>query len=370
MGYETAFKRWAGVGPYYAMFPMEFVDRVIETYSQPGDWVLDPFAGRASSVFSAAARGRSSVGIEINPVGWIYGKTKLSVAPSEAVKTRLDEILRFAQNLPPETGQDLPEFFRHCYTSTTLRFLLSAREHLNWKESETDRTLMALILIDLHGGRERSFSNQMRQSRAMSPEYSINWWKEKKLTPPEIDVKTFVEKKIKWRYAKGRPELSGSDVLLGDSSTLVQVVKENYEGLRNKGINLLFTSPPYIGISDYHRDQWLRLWMLGNEPVVARNSEQYRGSFSSAEEYRALLTTVFSHAAELMSSKGCVYVRTDARSITYGVTLDVLHSCFPQWKEQTVKQPYTKKTQTALYGDKSDKPGEIDIILFGPQFER
>lgn len=370
MSYTTAYSRWAGVGPYYAMFPTQFVDQVIEKYSKPGDWVLDPFTGRASSIFSGAVRGRPSIGIEINPVGWIYGKTKISVAPYESVKRRLAKLLQIAQALPVEAGQDLPDFFRYCYSKKTLRFLIAARDNLNWKESEIDRTLMALILVDLHGGRHRSFSNQMRQSRAMSPEYSINWWRERKLEPPEIDIKAFMEKKLGWRYAKGLPKVAYSNIYLGDSSTIIPTIKENTKGLKQKKFELLFTSPPYIGISDYHRDQWLRLWMLGNEPIVTRSQEKYRGAFESVVEYRFLLMSVFSQASELMSQKGCVYVRTDARILTYNTTLEILHSCFPQWKEQLIKQPYTKKTQTALYGDKSDKPGEIDIILFGPQFDQ
>lgn len=367
MNYETAYRRWSGVGPYYAMFPTGFVDEVIDTYTKPGDWVLDPFAGRASSVFSGASHGRSAIGIEINPVGWLYGKTKISAAQEESVKLRLAEISRIAERLPSEVGDDLPEFFSYCFSKPVLRFLIAARSNLNWRQSQVDRTLMALILVDLHGGRERSLSNQMRQSRAMSPDYSIKWWKEHNSTPPTIDPQTFLEKKLKWRYAKGIPETVESDVLLGDSSTLMTTIRDYSTDLRQKGINLLFTSPPYIGISDYHRDQWLRLWVLNHEPTAARSQEKYHGTFSSASEYKDLLFKVFSQASELMNQSGYIYVRTDARPLTLGITQDVLHSCFPKWKEVIVQQPYKKETQTALYGDKSEKPGEIDIILSGPR---
>ena len=67
--YGTAEARWAGVGPYYAMFPTTFADEVVREYTQIGDAVLDPFAGRGTAIYSAAIQQRHAVGVEINPVG-------------------------------------------------------------------------------------------------------------------------------------------------------------------------------------------------------------------------------------------------------------------------------------------------------------
>src|SRR5260221_11893116 len=92
MNYQTAYRRWVGIGPYYAMFPTSFVEDTIKKYTQPGEWIFDPFAGRASSVFIGASLNRPAVGIEINPVGWVYGKTKTSPAPKKLVLDRLEQI--------------------------------------------------------------------------------------------------------------------------------------------------------------------------------------------------------------------------------------------------------------------------------------
>jgi hypothetical protein len=50
---------------------------------------------------------------------------------------------------------------------------------------------------------------------------------------------------------------------------------------------------------------------------------------------------------------------------TFNTTLDILKKYFPKHKVQIVDKPLKKdtKTQTKLYGDKSMKPGEVDIIL-------
>lgn len=361
--YGTPYSRWAGIGPYYAMFPLDFVEGVIQRYTRPGQSILDPFAGRASSVFAAVAVGRPAVGIEINPVGWLYGQAKLHPGDKTTVLTRLDEIAASAHCLPKSAGEELPEFFRHCFGPEPLQFLLAAREHLNWRQDYIDQTLMALILVDLHGVRERSFSNQMRQSRAMEPNYSIKWWQANNLHPPLIDPVAFMRRKVEWRYAKGAPEFNGAHLWLGDSRRQMARVATLVKEKRLPRFSLLLTSPPYIRISDYHRDQWLRLWMLGGEPTYARQTDPHKRDFSSASTFQALLQSVFSQAAPLMRRDGCVYVRTDARETTFEITQQVLRDCFPGWSLRVTRRPYHQHTQTALYGDNTPKPGEKDIVL-------
>src|SRR5205823_10966903 len=85
---STAVDRWAGIGPYYAMFPVPFAFDVIDRYTPHGGRVLDPFAGRGSSVYAAAATGREALGIEINRVGWVYSQAKLAPASHEQVLAR------------------------------------------------------------------------------------------------------------------------------------------------------------------------------------------------------------------------------------------------------------------------------------------
>ena len=47
--------------------PTELVQRIIGVSSNPGDIVLDPFAGSGTSLVVAKAMGRQAIGIELNP---------------------------------------------------------------------------------------------------------------------------------------------------------------------------------------------------------------------------------------------------------------------------------------------------------------
>lgn len=360
--YDSAASRWAGVGPYYAMFPTAFADSVIEKYTQPGDTVLDPFSGRGTSVFSAAVNGRCGIGIELNPVGWVYARAKLRPAPMKAVEERLSDLNRLAPKFQ-KGASELPEFFHNCFSSKVQRFLLSARDELDWRRRAVDWTTMAAILINLHGKRADSLSNQMRQTKSMSPEYAIRWWHKRKLIPPDVEPAEFISKKLKWRYAKGRPAVMRSQVYLGDSVHLLSDLQDSIRSLDAAPPRLLFTSPPYYGITNYHYDQWLRLWLLGGSPNPSRLEGRHRGRFLNQEHYRELLEQVFSKSARLLDPGCIVYVRTDRRKLTYKITKEVLKEVFPEKQLIRRVQPFRNPTQTRLFGDYSLKKGEVDLIL-------
>lgn len=357
---QSSVGRWSGIGPYYAMFPVPFAFHAIEKYTQPGDFVLDPFAGRASSIYAAAALGRTGCGIEINRVGWLYGKVKLNPAAKDDVENRIDSVARYARRIVTEEVANLPEFFSHCYAPDTLRFLLAARRILQWKKNSVDATLMAIILVHLHGKAGSAFSNQMRQGKAMSPQYSIRWWQAKGFRPPEMDPSEFLKRKLVWRYAKGTPIMTQSAVIFGDSSRVLSQMRGNNPAPQ---YDFLFTSPPYYAITDYHYDQWLRLWMLGNQPLPLHGGGDSKGRFQSQLYYYNLLRKVFSDSAQLLKPGASLLIRTDARPFTFSTTINALREAFPDKTIDVMERPFEGKTQTELYGDKTKKPGERDILL-------
>lgn len=357
--FSTPVGRWAGLGPYYAMFPLDFAFEVVRRYSSVGDGVLDPFAGRGSSIFAAASQERIGYGIEINPVGWLYGRVKLHPATRARVLCRLQEM---GKDLPAyaSAADDLPEFFSYCYCEDVRRFLLKSRTELAWKTSRVDATLMSLILVYLHGKTGSALSNQMRQGKAMSPDYSVRWWTERGLVPPNLDAVEFLKPRINWRYAKGKLTGTDSRVFLGNS---IQILPRLANAERRPEFKLLFTSPPYCGITNYHYDQWLRLWMLGGPSRPGGGKGEHRGKFDSQADYRSLLTDVFSRSARLLAPDAVVYVRTDAREFTLETTKEVLVEAFPGKRMEIIARPASKTSQTILFGDKTEKPGEVDVVL-------
>lgn len=222
---------------------------------------------------------------------------------------------------------------------------------------------MALLLVNMHGKREASLSNQMRQTKSMSPIYAVNWWRERKLRPPEIDPVEFIERRIEWRYAKGLPVPTDSFVYLGDSTVSLRHVQRRAEKLSFAPASLLLTSPPYCGVTNYHYDQWLRLWLLGGPPHALAVAGRHKGKFYDQQKYKMLLFDVFNGAKPLLDSEAVVYVRTDHRETTLKMTIEVLREVFPKKRMFRRHRPVEKPTQTHLFKNKIEKSAEVDLVL-------
>ena len=362
--YSTAEGRWAGLGPYYAVFPISFADHVVSKYTLPGDTVLDPFSGRGTAIFSAATQGRQAIGIEVHPVGYVYSNAKLKPSKLDAVLCRLKEVADIASNLDGE-AERLPEFFHHCYAPNVRKFLVAARSFLNWRKRHLDRTLMAFILVSLHGKVGKSLSNQMRQITAMAPNYSIKWWTDRQLVAPDIDPVEFLTKRILWRYVHGTPQVSNATVFLHDCvKKLPYLAREVRDGTRPK-INLLLTSPPYFNVTNYYYDQWIRLWMLGG-PEVPSDPNRYGGKFSNPERYRILLEKAFSRAAPMLADDAIIYVRTDQRPTSLEFARSVLGKVFPDRLLSESLRPLGISQQTrssSCNGTSKVATGEVDLVL-------
>ncbi len=326
--YSSAEGRWAGVGPYYAMFPTGFAEKVIEEYTEPGDSALDPFAGRGTALFSAACSGRHSLGVEINPVGYVYAMSKLDPAPMKDVLSRLDEVEDSYDQFRDE-ADNLPEFFQMAFSPNVLAFLVAMRRILDWKSDAASRSLMAIAMISLHGKRSHSLSNQMRQTTALAPDYCVRWWRDRELQPPDVNPMTLLEKRVRWRYGHGSPDVASSEAILGDSRKELSAVAERVRSGGRPKFKLLITSPPYHNVTNYYYDQWIRNWLLGGPDRPTGHGNQFGGKFSGAERYRKLLREVFLACAPLLRDDAVVYVRVDRRPATLNPTLDALRAAFP-----------------------------------------
>jgi hypothetical protein len=219
---------------------------------------------------------------------------------------------------------------------------------------------MALLLVDMHGKVESALSNQMRQTKAMSPQYSIGWWRERDMMPPERDPVEFMVKKVAWRYARGRISANESRVYLGDSrERLCAIAKQAKHGAK-----LLFTSPPYHGVTNYFYDQWLRLWLLGGPPQPRSPGDNCKRKFENKRDYVETLRTVFAKSKPLLSRGAVVCIRTDSRSFTREATIEALEIAFPQKSIRSQKHSFPEFSQTTLFDSTLESLGEIDFVMW------
>ena len=350
-GFGTAEGRWACLGPYYAMFPIKFARQPVQDFSQPGDAVLDPFCGRGTAPYVAMIAGRHAVGCDVNPVAWVYAATKAAPHPDpNAVIQRMREI---ESAVRPADRKPANEFQAHAFAPSPLGFINAARRDLHWRNDSCDRTVAAFLLHYLHAKIGQGLSNQMRASRALSPDYAIRWWRARGLsTPPDIAPSEFLSKRVMWRYAKGLPRHAGrAAILLGDSALTLP---------KGKKANLILTSPPYSGITNYRADSWLRLWALGEGLELPDWGGEQK--FCDVRKYTTMLHRTLRATRARSAPDSVWYIRTDARARTKDAVRHVMAGLLPHHQCYSKAAPYPGKTQTALYGDHTPKPGEVDLL--------
>lgn len=72
---------------------LDFIERCVRLYSNPGETVLSPFAGIGSEVYAARRLGRHGIGIELKPSYWRTAVTNLQRLDSELSSPTLLDLL-------------------------------------------------------------------------------------------------------------------------------------------------------------------------------------------------------------------------------------------------------------------------------------
>ena len=362
LSFNTAEGRWARLGPYYAMFPIPFAEQVITLCTQKGNTVIDPFCGRGTAPYIAMIYGRKAVACDINPVAWLYSKTKTDPYPEpEIVKDRIHQIREAITEDDCNPDNDFQEM---AFCRRVLGFINAARRTLQWRKSRLDRTVATMMLQHLHDKRGHGLSNQLRHSRALSPAYSIRWWRANGHNrPPEIEPEEFLARRVTWRYAKGTPKNPDAEapaIALGEAATDLPHT--------DVPATLVMTSPPYSNVTNYRADNWLRLWALGEGPTLPDWNQDQK--FTNPETYQQMLKESLVSTHALTDSSTIWYIRSDIRPRTKDAITAVMSELLPDYRAYVQAAPYRRRTQTALYGDFEQKPGEVDLLYMPPRLRR
>ncbi|MFC6753692.1 DNA methyltransferase [Halorubrum tibetense] len=261
---------------YMGMFPASLPHYFVRKLTDEGDVVLDPFSGRGTTALQACVDGRVGIGNDLNPMAYVLTRAKVNPPPSAAVAERLDE-LSAAYTRPPM--DDVPDRIRMLYHERTLGHLVYLKREFGLGEqgvpedlhalSDVDNFIAAMLLGVMHGQSDAYLSVPMPNTFSMSENYLGNYIEEEGLEVPDRDVFQKLLERLRTVYSDGRPERRGHAVY-GDVRDLPEALAEidDAGGDVGDGVDLLFTSPPYLKVLKYGLYNWIRLWFLDEEPDV------------------------------------------------------------------------------------------------------
>jgi hypothetical protein len=293
--------------PYFTMFPLEYPLRVLKKYRNNSAIVMDPFCGRGTTLFASRKLGLTSRGVDSSPVAVAIAKTKLAAVNVDAVLS----LARIYLDTHATVKTPDNDFFRHAYAREVLKSVCAIREGLLSRRQHTNASviLQGAMLGCLHGplniapDQGSYFSNQMPRTFSAKPDYSVRYWKKRKLIAPKVDVLTVLGRKLK-RLLCDHPTHVGAiaQVRHGDSRLLSSIPPAS------RNFSVVVTSPPYYGMYTYVQDQWLRNWFLGGPDYV-----EYRNDFQLAhagsESFAKSLGLVWKNMALSNADDVDMYIR-------------------------------------------------------------
>lgn len=306
LAYDPKFSLNA-ICPYFTMFPLEYPIKVIKKHVKNVPVILDPFCGRGTTLYAARTLGLQAWGIDASPIAVAIAQAKLaSCTYNEVMALARKYIKREVKNIP-----DSP-FFRKAFNSMTLRDVCAIREGLLGIRIETHASavLRAAMLGCLHGPVAKTvegaayFSNQMPRTFSTKPDYSVKYWKDKKLSAPNVNVLKVLERKL-----SRIPELFEDDKY--DGQFIVQsdsTLRRAYKSI-SKNYSLVITSPPYYGMRTYIQDQWLRLWFLGGPDYVDYSADVEQIDHNTQEVFTKALASVWKNVKKTEADTLDLYIR-------------------------------------------------------------
>lgn len=352
--------RFHALCPYFAMFPETFAETWIKKLSCPGDYVLDPFSGRGTTAFQSLLMGRRSIACDVNDVAYCVTKAKVQAPRLQSITRRLN-ILEAGYNplVWQRAARKLPEFFAYAYTRQTLGQVLYLRDKLEWRHNRTDCMIAALTLGALHGETQKSpsyLSNQMPRTISTKPAYSVRFWKGRNLMPPVRDAFDLLRRQARYRYESERPV--GDSIILHTDMRKLAWIKDDLPG----PIRLAITSPPYLDVTNFEEDQWLRLWFLGGPPYPTRLRISWDDRHQREEAYWTFIADMWRMLGAVMAKTAHVVIRLGGRRVKPEDMVKKLKgtSTFAQRAVQLVSQSIStlKRRQTDSF-----RPGSEGCLV-------
>lgn len=305
--------RFHSLCPYFAMFPESFAESWIDQLSKPGDIVLDPFSGRGTTAFQAQLMGRKPIACDTNDVAFCVTRAKTQAPTLAAVLRRIDEIENgYKSRTWKRPASEAPEFFHYAYHPKTLPQLLYCRETLQWKKSKADCMISALFLGSLHGESEKSpsyLSNQMPRTISTKPAYSVRFWKTKGFVAPERNVFDLIRRMAVFRYETPPPR--GDCWVFHTDMRKLPWLENSFP----RSIRLVVTSPPYLGVTNFEEDQWLRLWFLGGPTRPTRGKMSRDDRHGTQNAYWTFIADMWRSLGAVLAKNSHVVIRMGARNM-------------------------------------------------------
>jgi DNA modification methylase len=244
---------------YRACFKPQLAKFFIDLFTRKGDIVYDPFSGRGTTVLEAGRLGRNIIQNDINPLSKIIIYPRFFIPKLEDIKVRLSEI-GFEDKF--ETDIDLSMF----YDKKTLSEIISIKNYINNKEQDgnldpIDSWIRMIATNRLTGHSPGFFSvYTLPPNQAVSAASQLKINQKRNQFPEYRDTKKLILHKSKSLLKNISEKEVRNLKSAGEKGIFITKDAQNIPEIIDESVSLTVTSPPFLDIVQYAKDNWLRCW--------------------------------------------------------------------------------------------------------------
>ena len=287
---------------YRACFKPQLPAFFINNLTQENDFVYDPFLGRGTTVIEAGLLNRRIVGNDINPLSKILAEPRFLIPD-------LYELQKYLENIPFEENLKADIDLSMFYHPKTESEIVSLRRYILQKEKNgmlnaLDKWIRMVATNRLTGHSKGFFSvYTMPPNQAVSQERQIKINQKRNQKPDYRNVKDLILRKTKTLIK----DITPNDRLRLNEThkTAIFLNKDvrNTKEIPADSIQLTVTSPPFLNIVQYAKDNWLRGWFNG---IDIDEIEQKITMSKTVEQWSEVMQAVFDELFRITKPGGYV----------------------------------------------------------------
>ncbi len=244
---------------YRACFKPQLPRFFIKKLTNPYDVVYDPFAGRGTTAIEAGLLGRNVISNDVNPLSKILTKPRFFIPKISDIEKRLDEI-----PWDPNKSADIDlSMFYHKKTESEI---VSLKDYLSQRskdktEDDIDKWIRMVAITRLTGHSNGFFSvYTLPPNQAVTQKRQIKINEKRDQKPDYRNVEERIIRKSKSLLRGIKKENVFLLKKIGQNGLFLSDDARNTPKIKNDYVSLTVTSPPFLDIVQYSKDNWLRWW--------------------------------------------------------------------------------------------------------------
>ena len=343
--------------PYLGKYIPQLVEVFLKHYFKKKDSIIDPFMGSGTTLVEANVLGMHSAGIEISHFNCLIAEIKTKKYNISSIEKEIKDILSKTQEFSQWVSQGQKQgillrdsFKKHKTDSDYLNTWLSdkALQEILFYRKEIDsyknQDLLKIILSRAtRSARLITHYDLARPKKPIREKYYCI--KHRRVCEPVNEAMKFINR-YSWDTIRRIKEFdklrSGASIKIiqGDSRELDLSKVNGYKGGKFSGI---FTSPPYVGLIDYHDQHRYAYELFGFDDNGFKEigpASKGRGK-DAKEEYKKGITAVFQNMNKFLKPKAKIFVVVNDRDNIYP---DIAKAC--DYKiEEVYHRPVLMRTE-------------------------